>query len=232
MDDVGYILSRETNGDANAKNPRSSATGLGQFIDSTWLDVLSRNRPDIAAGRSPAELLALRSDPDLSREMTGLYAAENNAKLARAGFPASPGNTYLAHFAGPQGAVKVLGAAPDTPVAQLLDANAIRANPHLNGMTAADLVAWAGRGKGGGTPGRNPTNPPKATNPIPGNNPELELGDVFANYIPVPQFPLTSPAIIQPMAPPPGGNGPFSVDPAFEHRTFARSQAKHREFQG
>lgn len=225
MDDVGYILSRETNGDANAKNPRSSATGLGQFIDSTWLDVLSRNRPDIAAGRSPAELLALRSDPALSREMTGLYAAENNAKLARAGFPITPGNTYLAHFAGSDGAVKVLGAAPDTPVVNLLGAKAVAANPHLNGMTAADLVAWAGRGKGGG----NPTNPPKATNPQPLNAPQRELGDVFAANIPVPQFSLTSPATNPPMAPPPGGNGPFSVDPAFEHRTFARSQAKHRE---
>ena len=34
---VEQIISVESNGDPNAKNKRSSAMGLGQFLDETWL---------------------------------------------------------------------------------------------------------------------------------------------------------------------------------------------------
>lgn len=221
-------IARESGGNPNARNPRSSAGGLGQFIDSTWLDVLSRNRPDIAAGRSPSELLQLKFDPQLSTEMTKAYEAENNARIAKAGFPVTPGNSYLAHFAGPEGALKVLSAQPDTPVAQLLGAKAVAANPHIQNMTAADLAAWAAGNRKAG----NPTKPTIAQNQTNVNAPTPELGDVFANLTPAMQFPLTVPPAAAPMAPPSGGNGPFLDDPAFEHRTFARLKAKHREVLG
>jgi hypothetical protein len=231
MDDVGYILSRETNGDPNARNPRSSAAGLGQFIDSTWLDMLSRHRPDLAQGRSPAELLSLKSDPSLSIEMTKAYAADNNAKLAKAGLPVNAGTTYLAHFAGPDGAVRVLSAQPDTPVAQLLDAKAIAANPHIQGMTAADLAAWAAGNRKVGNPTK-PSNAPKPTNVGANMAGPAELGDVFANFAPAMQFPLTASTSAPPIPPPSGGNGPFLDDPAFAPRTYARLKAKHREVLG
>jgi hypothetical protein len=35
---VERIIGVESDGDPNAKNKRSSATGLGQFLDETWLD--------------------------------------------------------------------------------------------------------------------------------------------------------------------------------------------------
>lgn len=139
------IIAAESGGNPNARNPNSSASGLGQFIDSTWLDTLSRHRPDLTTGKSRQELLDLRSDPALSREMTGAYAADNAGVLASAGFQPSPGAVYLAHFAGPQGAVKVMGADPKTPVASILGASAVKANPFLSGMSAADLQAWANR---------------------------------------------------------------------------------------
>lgn len=143
MSIIDQIIQVESGGNPNAKNPRSSATGAGQFIDSTWLNILPRYRPDLTTGRTREEILALRNDPDISRAMTEALASENAAMLTRAGFNASPGNTYLAHFVGPNGAVGVLKADSATPVANLLDPKAINANPFLLNMTAGDLQNWA-----------------------------------------------------------------------------------------
>ncbi len=49
---VERIIGVESDGDPNAKNKRSSATGLGQFLDETWLDLIRAHRPDLAKGRS------------------------------------------------------------------------------------------------------------------------------------------------------------------------------------
>lgn len=158
---VDQIIGVESGGNPNARNPRSSASGLGQFIDSTWLSTLARHRPDLAEGKSREELLALKSDPDLSREMTAAYAADNAGILSRAGVPVTPGSTYLAHFAGPQGAVGILNADPSAPVSSILTPAAVRANPFLQGMSAADLRAWADRkmGAGGAVSAPEPVQP-------------------------------------------------------------------------
>lgn len=147
---VDQIIGIESGGNPNATNPRSSASGLGQFLNSTWLSTIKQHRPDLAQGMSDPDLLALKSDPQLSREMTAAYAADNGSILSRAGLPVTPETTYLAHFAGPQGAVKVLQADPSAPVGSILGAGAVSANPFLRGMTAADLQAWASRKMGGG----------------------------------------------------------------------------------
>lgn len=146
---VDRIEGNESGGNPTATNPRSSATGSGQFIDSTWLATIKRARPDIAQGRSDAELLALRSNRELSRAMIGAYAEENGRALQQAGFAPTDANTYLAHFAGPGGAVAVLRANPAVPVEQVLGRKFVEANPFLATMSAGDLVAWAGRKMGG-----------------------------------------------------------------------------------
>ncbi|KAF0113298.1 MAG: hypothetical protein FD150_2092 [Rhodobacteraceae bacterium] len=135
----------ESGGRADARNPRSTATGAGQFIEATWLDVVKRHRTDLATGKSDETLLALRTDPALSREMTAAYARDNEAALREAGFEASPGNLYLAHFAGLAGAKRVLGAPADTSVEALLGPTVVDANPFLHGKTAANLQDWASR---------------------------------------------------------------------------------------
>lgn len=149
---VDSIIGVESGGNPNAANPRSSASGLGQFIDSTWLATIRAARPDLAQGKSDSELLSLKTDPQLSREMTEAYANQNQALLTKAGVPVTPGSTYLAHFAGPGGAVKVLQADPTASVEAILGAGAVSANPFLRGMTAADLQAWADRKMGGQAP--------------------------------------------------------------------------------
>lgn len=155
---VDQIISAESGGNPNARNPHSSAGGDGQFIDSTWLSMLRKHRPDISDGKSDSDLLALKFNPDLSREMTAAYAADNAGILTKAGLPVTPGSTYLAHFAGPQGAVGILNADPSAPVSSILTPAAVKANPFLQGMTAADLRAWADRKVGGSAP--TPAQPP------------------------------------------------------------------------
>lgn len=170
---IDSIISAESGGDPNAKNPNSSATGAGQFISATWIDTLSKARPDLVQGKSRDEILALRNDPQLSREMTESYANQNGAILSKAGHETSPGNTYLAHFAGPQGAVSVLSADPSTPVSAILMPDAIKSNPFLKDMTAGDLKAWASKKMGGtATPAAQPApaSPTGLLNAIPQAN--------------------------------------------------------------
>lgn len=193
---IDRIISAESGGDPNARNPRSSAAGSGQFIDSTWLSMLARHRPDISGSKE--DLLARKLDPELSREMTARYAADNAAILAKAGIQATPGSTYLAHFAGPQGAVSVLSADPAAPVASVLDPGAIKANPFLRNMTAGDLRAWADKKVGGQlAPAIMGTAPPKAA-------PVSLASQIMGAPPPETQAqPMAAPAPAQPVAPAP-----------------------------
>jgi hypothetical protein len=195
---IDQIIGVESGGNANAKNPRSSATGAGQFISATWIDMLSRHRPDLVQGKSQEEILALRNDPQLSREMTAAYAADNGEILAKAGLPVTNTTQYLAHFAGPQGAVKVLGADPDASVESILGAGAVKANPFLQGMTVADLQAWAGRKMGQPAPSAAPSvAPPVQTAALqPAQKPAPAAPQIPANA-----------------APATGGMGPLSFAP-------------------
>lgn len=146
------IIGAESGGDPNSQSQTSSASGPGGFIDSTWLSTLKAHRPDIADGADDSTLLALKHDPQLAAEMTGAYAGDNQAVLSKAGLPVTPGTTYLAHFAGPGGAVKVLQADPDASVSDILGPAVVKANPFLAGMTAQGLQAWAAKKMGASVP--------------------------------------------------------------------------------
>ena len=141
------ILGLESGNDPNAVNPRSSATGVGQFLSGTWLDMIRKYRPDLAS-LPQNEILGLRTDPNLSKAMTDAYANQNSQYLAQKGLPVTPGTTYLAHFAGPSGAEKVLSADPTAPVSEILGPSVIQANPFLANMSAGDLRAWADKKMG------------------------------------------------------------------------------------
>jgi hypothetical protein len=152
---VERIIGVESGGDPNAKNRRSSATGLGQFLDETWLDMIRAYRPDLAEGRTQEEILELRRDPKIAREITARFTERNAGMLRKRDLPVTPGTLYLAHFAGGAGAVAILSAMENADAALVMataDATGrtkrekiIKANPFLEGFTIADLRTWADR---------------------------------------------------------------------------------------
>ncbi len=148
-DIFGNIRNAESSGNNFARNPKSSAFGPDQFLSSTWLSTIKKHRPDLAAGKSDAELLAMRSDAKLSGALTKAYAGDNASYLRSRGLNPE-GNTYLTHFAGPAGASALLSN-PGGSAEQLLGPRVIAANPFLRGMTGADVVNWA-RAKETGQP--------------------------------------------------------------------------------
>ena len=140
-----YLLNtavRESNLDPNAKSPNSSATGLFQFLDQTWLATLKQAGPELGYGKyadaitqnasgrftvsDPAllrEIMALRKDPSANAVMAGAFSNTNTKVLTeRLGRKPTDGELYIAHFLGAAGAVRLISAAqtqPNTPAASL-----------------------------------------------------------------------------------------------------------------
>ena len=106
---VDKVIAAESSGNAQAR-PRdaktgkllSSAYGAAQFIEATWLEMVKKHRPDLAVKRDE-EILDLRSDFELSREMTIKFAEENRTYLIMHGLDPTEAALYLAHFAGRTG---------------------------------------------------------------------------------------------------------------------------------
>jgi hypothetical protein len=151
----------------SARAGTSSATGLFQFVDSTWLRVLDRH--GAAHGIAPAtreDALALRRDPYVAALMAAEHMADNRALLERElGRPATNVDLYLAHFLGAGGAARFLGAMaadPSQPAAALMPA-AAQANRAIfyDGAAPRSIAAvhalLAGRLGAGGTPVPQPT---------------------------------------------------------------------------
>lgn len=140
---VDQIIRVESGGKADAANPLSTAVGLGQFIESTWLRMMKQYRPDLAGSMSRDELLALRTDPTLSREMVTALAREGEAYLRARGHQITAGRLYLCHFLGAEGANVALSSDDGSFVIDAMGAGVVNANPFLKGKTIADLKQWA-----------------------------------------------------------------------------------------
>lgn len=134
-------------GEGTGKNPQSSALGPYQFIDSTFAGEFRKNYPDRARGMSDSDIIALKRSPEgrSISEAMGPKLIANNAKIVeRAGFEPDAGNVYLAHFLGPDTAVKVLRANPNAPISRYVSEEAIRANPPLQkNPTVGGAINWA-----------------------------------------------------------------------------------------
>ena len=151
---TGKTIKVESGGDPDAQNPNSSAAGLGQFTKGTWLKIVDTYRPDLMVGRTEAEILALRFNPELSVEMTKNLAKENAEGLTNAGFPVNESTLYLSHFLGIGGAIKMLNAPADAPASVVAGGAATTANQSILGgtKTAADVLRWASNKMDGTTP--------------------------------------------------------------------------------
>lgn len=147
---VKKIIGAESGGNASITNPKSSAGGLGQFIDSTWISSVKKYAPGAVAGMSDDQILKLKTDASptgvaLQKAVLTGFTKDNAAAVAQAGAPVTAGNIYLMHFAGTGGGTKVLKAADNTPVSSVLKQDAIVANPFLRTMTVGDLKEWAAK---------------------------------------------------------------------------------------
>jgi hypothetical protein len=115
---------RESALNANARASTSSALGAFQFVASTWLDMVRRHGAQHGLGRyaamlqsghvdaqTRADILALRTDPEISARMAAELTRENAAALAsQLGRAPSAGELYAAHVLGSAGAAKLIEA--------------------------------------------------------------------------------------------------------------------------
>lgn len=138
------VRSRENGGgQPGAVSATSNATGDGQFIPTTWLDVVRTAKPAWAQGMTEAQILAQRASPAHAAEMSYAYAQQNAPKLAAAGLPVNSLTLGMAHQFGPDGVTKVLDAKPTTPMSQIVSPAVLAANPQLRNQTAAQANAAA-----------------------------------------------------------------------------------------
>ena len=142
---VNDIVDVESSGRADAKNSRSSATGAGQFIDSTWMEMMRRYEPDLMRGKSKGQVLAMRGNKRLSTKMVARYRNQNKAILEKSGVSPTRRNLYLMHFGGPTGGKRVITAPEDMPLTSIFSKKEMDANPHMQGKTAGWLRRWAAR---------------------------------------------------------------------------------------
>ncbi len=153
--DFAYLLnnaSQESSLDPSAKATSSSATGLFQFINQTWLQMVKNHGSDyglekesgaisITNGRAQVDdpalrkkILDMRYDPVLSAAMAAEFTAGNKDYLARK-LGGNIGSTelYLAHFLGAGGAarfIEAMRADPSASASALLP-EAAKANPSV-----------------------------------------------------------------------------------------------------
>jgi hypothetical protein len=166
------IRTAESGGNDRAKNPRSSATGRYQFIESTWSN-LAQKHPDL--GLTPDG----RTDPAQQERAIRAFTRDNAQALSAAGIPVDGGSLYAAHFLGADGARQVLSADPSASVASIVGDRVVRANPFLSSMSVADFQRWASRKGGGGAPvqSRAPANQVASLDPSAG----MPQRDPYAN---------------------------------------------------
>ena len=134
-------------GEGTGQNPKSTAIGPYQMLDKTFAAQFRQQYPDRARGMSNQDIIALKRSPEgaaLSEAM-GPKLIEGNARIIeRGGFEPDAGNVYLAHFLGPDTAVKVLRADPNAPIANYVSEEAIMANPPLQkNPTVGGVIDWA-----------------------------------------------------------------------------------------
>ncbi|MET1028129.1 MAG: transglycosylase SLT domain-containing protein, partial [Dongiaceae bacterium] len=142
--DFSYLMAqaaRESSFDPNAKATTSTAHGLYQFVEQTWLSVVKDHGAEYGYGNLASqistdsdgrmvvknaavkkEILGLRRDPQLSSEMAAEHAADNQEKMEKKlGRSVTGTDLYLAHFLGVQGALKFLGNMKSDPNAAAAD---------------------------------------------------------------------------------------------------------------
>jgi hypothetical protein len=172
--DFSYLLStatRESGLKPQAQSSTSSAAGLFQFVEQTWLglvkehgakyglasfaneigrDADGRFHADNAADRQA--ILALRKDPQVSALMAGEFAKQTRTTLeSTLGRNVCGGELYAAHFLGPDAACRLIqtsasqpnaSAAQEFPQAASANRNVFY-HPDGTAKTVREVYDWA-----------------------------------------------------------------------------------------
>jgi hypothetical protein len=154
--DFGFLMGtakRESGYNPAAKAQTSSAAGLFQFVEQTWLATLKQHGAKYGYGRyaqmiqkgadgryyvpgaeAHKAVLDLRMDPHAASLMAGELASDHAAYLkGRVGRDPTAGELYAAHFLGPQGSARLIQAMQTTPrsSAAAMFPDAAAANPTI-----------------------------------------------------------------------------------------------------
>jgi hypothetical protein len=136
--DFGFLMraaKRESGYNPGAKAPTSSAAGLFQFVDQTWMSTLKKHGakygyaryadliqqgPDgrfhVDGAEARQAVMNLRLDPHAASLMAGELTTEHASYLrGRVGRDPTAGELYAAHFLGPQGSAKLIEAVHRNP---------------------------------------------------------------------------------------------------------------------
>ncbi len=136
--DFDYLVNQartESSFRPDVKAKTSSATGLYQFIDQTWLGTVSKHgskhglsdqanaiqrdfqgRFFVADDTQKQEILNLRKDPKIASLMAAEFASDNKQIVEqKTGKTATSTDLYMAHFLGASGASQYIKAMQETP---------------------------------------------------------------------------------------------------------------------
>src|SRR5687768_17517707 len=176
--DFGFLM--KTAGRESSFNPRaqastSSAAGLFQFVEQTWLSTLKQHgskhgyaryadlitkgsdgRFRVSGAEARRAVMDLRLDPHAASLMAGELTSDHAAYLkGRVGRSPTAGELYVAHFLGPQGSARLIKAAESQPgaTAASLFPDAARSNRSIfyrNGAARTVGEVYANLTKTGG----------------------------------------------------------------------------------
>jgi hypothetical protein len=186
--DFGFLMKtagRESGMNPQARAGSSSAVGLFQFVEQTWLSTLKQHgskhgyaryaelitkgsdgRYKVSGAEARQAVMDLRLDPHASALMAGELASDQAAYLrGRTGRTATPGELYAAHFLGPQGSARLIEAVETRPAASAaqLFPDAARANRSVfyrDGRPASVAQVYANLSQAAGTAGVSPVETP------------------------------------------------------------------------
>jgi hypothetical protein len=140
---LNRLMAAESGGSLYAKNPRSTALGPFQFIESTFLFVVNKHFSDEVGGLTEPQVLARRTEMDFSRRAARAYTKDLISVLKDNNLPATTLNVRIAFLIGPSAAVRLLKAPLHQPLRAVLSDDAITANPFMSGSTIAQLIQKA-----------------------------------------------------------------------------------------
>lgn len=121
--DVTKFAAAESSNNPNAKNPNSSASGMYQFTNKTWADMVKKY------GQETGITLGDKANPQAQATMAQKYAQDNITSLNKTlGRMPSKEELYMAHVLGAHGAATLINAPGDREAIllfpkQVLDSN-------------------------------------------------------------------------------------------------------------